>query len=96
MSHFTCALFLQILCCDKLGLNSESDETLQELRHLIQRNHSQDVIHGPKSVISWQILGICQQIKGNDQSACHSYLMALPDFIDYQKVAACILDLELY
>ena len=72
----TCALFLQYLCYNKLGLQNQRDEALAMLSHVIQYDAS-NYIESIRLDISWQILGICQQMSGDNQGACHSYHTAL-------------------
>ena len=83
------ALFLQYLCYSNLGLNHQKSEVLDELHRVVQHGDGQHIYWLYKAM-SWQILGLCQQMAGNDQAACHSYLMVLQDTIDQDKVAACI------
>ena len=64
-----CALFLQYLSYNKFGLQRQRDEALLKLSRVIYHNDNDE--------ISWQILGICQQMSGDIQTACHSYRMAL-------------------
>ena len=101
MPPLTSALFLQFLCYEKLGRYPKRDETLQELslvahglhrkidetlREEIDQSHMRILYRA----ITWQILGICQQMKGDNAGACHSYLMALHQEYSIIKVATCI------
>ena len=85
-----CALFLQYLCQRRLGCQREADEALQELSFLVQHDdgkHIGDLEYG----ISWEILGICQQMNGDIWEACQSYLAALQKVDDVKRtVASCI------
>ena len=84
-----CALFLQFLCYEKLGLRRERDETLQYLSRLVNSDYLQDWVTEDLRDITWQLLGICQQMSGNDLEACHSYIRCLrPPCI--LEVAACL------
>ena len=70
------AFFLQFLCYNKLGCPQERDISLYALSRVV---HDDDEYHIKENyrAISWQILGICQQISHDDQAACRSYVMAL-------------------
>ena len=70
-----CVLFLQFLCHSKLGNQRQRDEAMNELSHRIQvdRHHIEDIC----VPLALQVLGICQQMCGDNPAACHSYLMAL-------------------
>ena len=85
-----CALFLQYLCQRRLGCHREAVEALYELSRLVHHGNEQHIdnrLHG----ISWQVLGICQQMNGDDRAACRSYLTALQQNNVYMiKVAACL------
>ena len=82
------AFFLQYLCYNKLGRQTECNETLYELSILIQ--HDGRYHNEINRDISWEILGICQQMNGDNPEACHSYLMALHQQHDYYWRATCI------
>ena len=70
-----CAFFLQYLCQRKLSHLRESDDALYELSLLVQHDDGRHInILG--RLISWQILGICQQINGDDRAACQSFMIA--------------------
>ena len=84
------AFFLQYLCQRRLGCQRESDEALYALSLLVQHDDGQH-ISGFLRGISWQILGICQQMNGDDWTACRSYLTALQhDNVFEITVASCI------
>ena len=84
------AFFLQYLCQKRLGCQLEADEALYELSLLVQHDDGQ-YIHELLRGISWQLLGICQQMNGDDSAACRSYLTALQqDNIVELTVASCI------
>ena len=72
----TCALFLQYLSYNKLGFQRQRDEALFKLSHVIQHD-AINYITSLRLDISWQILGICQQMSGDNRAAFHSYRMAL-------------------
>ena len=84
-----CAFFLQYLCQRKLKHLREADEALYELSLLIQHDDGRLMCtHHPD--ISWQILGICQQMTGDDRAACQSYLNVLKHEDNRRHTAACI------
>nr|XP_022344010.1 uncharacterized protein LOC111137061 [Crassostrea virginica]XP_022344011.1 uncharacterized protein LOC111137061 [Crassostrea virginica] len=64
---------LEFLCCrhvDPMRAQSALDD-LQVLVH-----HDQEELADPED-ISWEILGICQQMAGNNQAALYSYTQSL-------------------
>ena len=86
------AFFLQYLCQRKLENQRNADEALYELSLLLDIQHY-GALHIPNGFrgISWQILGICQQMNGHDWEACRSYLTVLQqDTFDEIKMAACV------
>ena len=84
------AFLLQYLCNRRLGYQREAEEALYELSHLVQHDNGLHIHDSPRG-ISWQILGICQQMNGEDWAACQSYLSALrQDDIIQITVASCI------
>ena len=72
----TCALFLQYLSYNKLELQPQRDEALLKLYHVIKYD-AKNYIDIIRLDISWQILGICQQMSGDNRAAYHSFLKAL-------------------
>ena len=86
---FVCALFLQFLCQRKLELIREADKTMDELCKLVHSDNGKH-IEVRFSSITRQVLGICQQISGDDHAACQSYLTVLCQKHNYFKVATCI------
>ena len=84
------AFFLQYLCQRKLGHLREADDVLYELSLLVQHDdrHHIDIRF---LALSWQILGICQQMSGDDRTACRSFMAAQRQFDkDSFKFATCI------
>ncbi|KAK3086783.1 hypothetical protein FSP39_023335 [Pinctada imbricata] len=77
--------FLLVLCYDKLGEIKLRSEALFDLRTLV--NYPGDHHINPWfRPITWQILGICQQLCGDHFGAFHSYIQALNDkHIDFTK-----------
>ena len=85
-----CAFFLQYLCHRRLGCQREADDALYELSLYVKHDDGQQ-IHDLFCGLSWQILGICQQMNGDDWAACHSYLTALrQNRLRETAVASCI------
>ena len=84
-----CALFLQYLCHGKLGQRQRRDDALYELFLITQydNNHLYDEHVYSTSL---QILGICQQMSGDNRSAFHSYLQALRNTPSCCKLSTCI------
>ena len=70
------AFFLQYLCQRKLGHLKEAGDALYELSLLIQHDEDEHHIVPLHQSISWHILGICQQINGDDSAACRSFITA--------------------
>ena len=91
ISPIICAFFLQYLCQRRLGCQREADEALYELSLPVQHDDGHH-IHDYSRGISWGILGICQQMNGDDWAACQSYLTALQKDVNLVniKVATCI------
>ncbi|XP_061166169.1 uncharacterized protein LOC133175069 [Saccostrea echinata] len=84
---FTLLYMLEILCyrhVDTMGAQTAPDD-LQTLLHIDQGQliplHYRD--------ISWQILGICQQMTGNLQAALYSYQQSLRQ-IPFNKIQAAV------
>ena len=83
-------LFLRYLCLCKLKRSTEKEHTLHELLIIINNDNGHHIpeIFRP---ISWQLLGVCQQMEGDYWGACQSYLMALrQDWNPFLKKASCI------
>ena len=67
----------------------EADEVLYELSLLIHHDNNYHISRKLRCM-SWQVLGVCQQMNGDDWAACQSYLTALQlDFLTI-KVAVCV------
>ena len=83
------ANFLQYLCYTELENVRKREETLSELCLIVQHDNG---LHIPKTLLprSWNMLGICQQMSGDDQSACRSYLTALRLSCVCRKRSLCI------
>ena len=85
-----CAFFLQFLCQQNLGCPEKANDVLCELSLLNKYDDRQHISSSACRALSWQILGICQQMRGEDQAACHSYLMALNQENQCLRAATCI------
>uniref|UniRef100_K1QL46 Uncharacterized protein C3orf59 n=1 Tax=Magallana gigas TaxID=29159 RepID=K1QL46_MAGGI len=70
--------FLQFLCYRHID-TALSQAALDELRALVHHDLGMD-IHNLQRDISWEILGICQQITGNHQAALYSYQQSLTQY----------------
>ena len=82
-------LFLEYICLSKLGRVEEKNQTLKTLSSTVNNDNGYHILNVYQSV-AWELLGICQQMEGNFEGACHSYLMALrQDFAPYKR-ATCI------
>ena len=81
--------FLEYLCLRKLGHAFWRKQILLKLSSTIKYDNGHHIPDFLRS-ISWELLGICQQLEGDNREACHSYLMALrQEFSPYQR-ATCI------
>ena len=82
-------LFLKFLCLSKSRSPARGNEVLSELSAII---HTDKGLHmyDTHRAISWEILGICQQMNGDYWEACHSYLMALRQSNKNFRKASCV------
>ncbi|KAK3088860.1 hypothetical protein FSP39_024676 [Pinctada imbricata] len=78
--------FLLILSYTRISENRRRYDILDELQTLLYHNdgHHINTIH---KAISWEILGICQQLCGYLHGAYQSYIHALDDEYNYFKKA---------
>ena len=83
------AMFLEYLCYSKLGHQQKRDKALQKMYFII---HFADWYHINKANLytSLQILGLCQQMNGDDRAALRSYVMSLSYKLNHHKLAAYI------
>ena len=83
------ANFLQYLCYNELENVRKRQEALSELCLIVQHDNG---LHIPKTLLprSWNILAICQQMRGDVQSSCRSYLTALRLSCVCRKRSLCI------
>ena len=70
------ALLFKFLCYDKLKFTERREEVLTALSSIVRASCERDIPLSCKA-ISWEILGICQQMYGDYWEACDSYIMAL-------------------
>ena len=76
---------LEYLCCRNID-PMRAQAALDDLQVLV--HHDQGLlVHVKLRDISWEILGICQQMTGNHQAALHSYTQSLKQ-IPYNKIHA--------
>ena len=66
---------LEFLCCRHVN-TMRAQAALDDLQALVHREQEM-LVHVLLRDISWQILGICQQIGGNHQAALFCYRMSL-------------------
>ena len=78
-----------ILCYTRLGENHRRIHILEDLHSLV---HNDDDYHISRifKAISWEILGICQQICGDRHGALQSYQHALDDHYNDFKHATLV------
>ena len=69
---------LEFLCCRHVD-PMRAQTALNDLQFLVQ-NDQGVLIHEKLRDISWEILGICQQVTGNHQAALYSYTQSLLQF----------------
>ena len=68
--------FMFFLCYQQIRKNQEAGSMLQELSIVVQYDNDYH-IEPRDAAISWQILGICQEMSGDGQGAYRSYCTAL-------------------
>ena len=68
--------FMCFLCYHHMGLLYKAQSMLQELTMLVQYDNGYHISVRDKA-ISWQILGICQEMSGDHKGAYQSYCNAL-------------------
>ena len=73
---------LEFLCCRHVD-PMRAQAALDDLQVLV--HHDQGVLPLWHRGISWEILGICQQMTGNRQAALYSYRQSLRQY-PYQKI----------
>ena len=82
-------IFLQYISNYKLGNTAKAKETLTNLSLLMHSGPSH-IMDEVGQIISWHMLGICQQMDGDYIGACHSYLVALRHKWNKVRKASCI------
>ncbi|KAK3087495.1 hypothetical protein FSP39_006630 [Pinctada imbricata] len=78
--------FILFLCYTRISENHRRYDILDELHTLLHHNDGHHIRTLDKA-ISWEILGICQQLCGDLHGAYQSYLHALDDEYNYFKQA---------
>ncbi|KAK3086474.1 hypothetical protein FSP39_018935 [Pinctada imbricata] len=86
MPLFAFLNFLLILSYTRLGENHRRIDVLDELQTLVYYDDGYHIRTVYKA-ISWEILGICQQICGDRHGALQSYIQALDDEHNLFKMA---------
>ena len=85
-----CAFFLQYLCQRKLGCLQEANEALYELSLLVKHGNEKQLCQH-NLYKAHHILGICQQMSGDNYAACNSYLKALQNQnFNVLRIASCV------
>ncbi|KAK3085612.1 hypothetical protein FSP39_006085 [Pinctada imbricata] len=87
--------FLLILCYTRIGDSHRRFDILEDLLILFYHDNEHH-IHISDKAISWEILGICQQICGDNQAAFQSYINALDEKFNYFKEATKVRINSLY
>ncbi|XP_062593909.1 uncharacterized protein LOC134255407 [Saccostrea cucullata] len=83
---FVLLYMLEILCYRHVDTTTRVQTALDDLQTLVHYDQGQ-LIPLPHRDISWQILGICQQLTGNLQAALYSYQQSLRQE-PYRKIHA--------
>ncbi|KAK3086721.1 hypothetical protein FSP39_022481 [Pinctada imbricata] len=78
--------FLLVLSYTRLGENDRRHGVMFELTQLLCHDDGSHVFRIHKA-ISWEILGICQELCGGHHAALHSYVKALHDRHNFFKQA---------
>lgn len=78
--------FLECLCYRHID-KTLSQAALDELQVLVHQGQGQHIFDIHKD-ISWEILGICQQMSGNNQAALYAYRQSLSHQTHYIKNAS--------
>ena len=81
--------FVYILCYYHMGIVRDAQSMLQELSILVQYDNGYH-ISKRDCAISWQILGICQEMSGDHQGAYRSYCHAMKQKWCPIKSASCM------
>ena len=68
--------FMYFLCYHHMGMANNAQSMLQELSILVQYDNGYHIYRRDRA-ISWQMLGICQEMSGNYKGAYQSYSNAL-------------------
>ena len=78
--------FMCFLCYHHMGMANEAQSMLQELSILVQYDNGYHISIRDKD-ITWQMLGICQEMSGDHHGACQAYCNALQQKYCYTQFA---------
>ena len=84
------AMFLQYLCYEKLGLRLKRDGTINDLSFIVRGENDSCNITRHYLDISWEMLGICQYMNGDNPAAFRSYVMSLYYSYRFLQPATCM------
>ena len=88
-------LFMNFQCYQQINRIEASKAVLQELTILVYNDNGYHISENDRA-ISWQILGICQEMGGDKQGAYQSYSAALQEEFCHIKLASVIRMLQLF
>ncbi|XP_061168450.1 uncharacterized protein LOC133177426 [Saccostrea echinata] len=83
---------LEILCYRHVD-PVRTQRALYDLQVLVH-HHLETHILGDEKDISWEILGICQQVTGNNQAALHSYQQSLTQIVSHKIQNATLMRIQ--
>ncbi|XP_062580647.1 uncharacterized protein LOC134242566 [Saccostrea cucullata] len=83
---------LEVLCYRHVD-PVRTQRALNDLQDLVHHDQETDIL-GYEKDISWEILGICQQITGNYQAALHSYQQSLTQETFYKIQTATLIRIQ--
>ena len=76
MPHQVCCLFLMFHSYLRVGQNDKATSTLQELNQLVNTDDGK-AIHQSVLAMSWDMLGICNQLNGENHAAIRCFKNAM-------------------
>ena len=88
-------LFMNFHCYQQINRIEESNAVLQELTILVYNDNGYHISENDRA-ISWEILGICQEMSGDKQGAYQSYNRVLQQEWCPVKLASVIRMLQLF